>query len=146
MECRWVVLLALLATRVAAQQPNPIPMDTTIARRLAEAWPPHYQRRDALACFYGQASDGAIDVDSVRVIATLDCGGRHVVGVAGFLDGAGYSRGQVVSGLCDVLRRHAEYAFVGQVRGVVPDGGRLKPQMWVCWRSPNATLVMADST
>jgi hypothetical protein len=121
-------------------------MDTVVARRLADAWPPHYQRRDALACFYGRQVAGQIDVDSVRVLLTLECGGRGVVGVAGFLNGAGYSRVQVVGGLCDMLRRHAEYAFVGQVRGVIPDGGRLKPQMWVCWRAPNAALVMADST
>jgi hypothetical protein len=121
-------------------------MDTTVARRLAEAWPPHYQRRDALACFYGRSSDDAIDVDSVRVIATLECRGRNVVGVAGFLDGAAYSRVQVVHGLCEVLRRHGEYAFIGQVRGVILDGERLKPQMWVCWRGPQQELVSADST
>lgn len=145
--CRgWLGLLLLLAGPLAAQQPNPIPMDTVVARTLADAWPPHYQRRDALACFYGRQADGAIDVDSVRVILTLDCRGRGVVGVAGFLDGSGYLRGQVVGGLCDLLRRHAEFAFVGQVRGVVPDGGRMKPQMWACWRAANTALVMADST
>lgn len=141
-----LMLVVAPVAPMAAQQRDPIPMDSVVAERLAGAWPPHYQRRDALACFYGRAVDGAIDVDSVRVILTLACNGRGVVGVAGFLDGSGYSRGQVVSGLCDMLRRHAEFAFVGQVRGVVPDGDRLKPQMWACWRAPNAALVLADST
>jgi hypothetical protein len=45
-----------------------------------------------------------------------------------------------------MLRRHDEYAFIGQVRGVVPDGGRMKPQMWACWRPANTALVFADST
>ena len=143
----WLGFVLLLAAgNAAAQQPTPIPMDTSVAKALADAWPPHYQRRDALACFYGRRSDDVIDVDSVRVILTLDCRGRGVIGVAGFLDGSGYIRGQVVNGLCDMLRRHSEFAFVGQVRGVVPDGGRMKPQMWACWRAPNTALVLADST
>jgi len=141
-----VVLVSLLAGAARGQQPNPIPMDTLVARRLAEAWPPHYQQRDALACFYGRLNDSGVDVDSVEVIPTLECGGQGVIGVAGFLDGTGYSRTQVVGALCDVLRRHAEFAFVGQVRGVVPDAGRLKPQMWACWRKAHLALVLADST
>src|SRR5258705_549747 len=108
MRGSWLVLALVLAVPLTAQQPNPIPMDTVVAQQLATAWPPHYQRRDALACFYGRRVGGAIDVDSVRVILTLDCNGRGVVGVAGFLDGSGYARGQVVVGLCDMLRRHAE--------------------------------------
>ena len=111
-------VLLLLAGPVAAQQPTPIPMDTVVARTLAEAWPPHYQRRDALACFYGRRADGGIDVDSVRVILTLECRGREVVGVAGFLDGSGYARGQVVSGLCDAAPpRRVRVHWAGARRG-----------------------------
>jgi hypothetical protein len=144
-----LVVVALPAAKCVAQNTAEFPLifSQTAAQTLADLWLHAVvtSTKDMFACVFGYVRPDTFAVAYVTppetgpgpACLTLNDSAIRTIGLVTFVDGreyAGKTRIRIAEQiLCDILRDHAEWYFVGTVYAFSPTRGQT-PYLWGCYR------------